>query len=55
MYQNYPVDLKTYIEQKIKILKQMGFNLTDKQLKRIRSLKTEMEVDRFARDFIEKL
>ena len=44
--------LKDYIKEKIKVLRQLGHKLTDEQLDHIRSLKTEIQVDNFARALI---
>lgn len=44
--------MKQYIREKIKLLKQFKIFLNDEQLKHIRSLKTEVAVDNFARDLL---
>lgn len=44
--------MKEYIREKIRILKQFNVKLTDEQLRHIRSLKTEIEVDNFAHDLL---
>ena len=44
--------VKNYIKEKIEILKQLGIRLNDVQLNHIRGLKTEIAVDRYARDLI---
>lgn len=44
--------VKTYIEEKIKILGELGIRLNDVQLDHIWSLRTEIAVDRYARDLI---
>ena len=49
---NKPQTLKEYIREKIKILKQLGHELTDEQLDHIWSLKTEIQVDNFASSVI---
>jgi hypothetical protein len=43
-----------YITEKIKILKELKIFLNRDELKHMKSLKTEVEVDRFARDLIMK-
>lgn len=45
---------KEYINEKIKVLKELGIKLTPSQTDHIRSLKSEIDVDNFARSLIQK-
>ena len=44
--------LKSYVREKIKVLKELNITLTDAQIKHMQSLKNELQVDNYARDFI---
>ncbi len=44
--------LKSYVREKIKVLKELNITLTDGQIKHMQSLKNELQVDNYARDFI---
>lgn len=46
------ITLERYIKDKVKILKELGIRLNVSQIDHLRSLTTEVDVDRYARDLI---
>ena len=46
------MSLKSYVREKIKVLKELNITLTDGQIKHMQSLENELQVDNYARDFI---
>ena len=49
---NHFVKIESYIKHKIRILKQLGIRLTNAEREHIKSLKTEIAVDNYARSII---
>lgn len=41
-----------YIEEKLQLIEDLGIELTYEQVTHIKSLKTEVEIDRYCRDLI---
>lgn len=54
MFDDYDKELtlEEYIEEKISIIRDFGIYLTDEQTAYIKSLKSEIAVDNFARDIL---
>lgn len=48
------VSLKVYVREKIKILKELGIDVTDDQIEYMESLKNEIRIDNYAHDLITK-
>lgn len=46
------VSLKSYVREKIKVLKELNIALTDGQIKHMQSLKSELQIDNYAHDLI---
>jgi hypothetical protein len=46
--------VRGYIREKIKILSELCITLTDEQLKHLKSLTREIDVDNYVRDIITK-
>lgn len=48
------VSLKVYVREKIRVLKELGIDVTDSQIDHMMSLKSELHIDNYAHDLIMK-